>query len=841
MGIPGTYNQIGKGERIALSKLAVEHLEKTGRPFRIAIDISIWQFQIQSGQGGKNPALRTLFYRLLRLLALSVQPLFVFDGPHRPPVKRGRTVAPRAECSSNTQTKELLKRFGFQYHTAPGEAEAECALLQKENIVDAVLSEDVDTMMFGCGMTMRNWTAEGTRGNKSPTHVNVFKAKSTKENYGIDSEGMILIALMSGGDYMPDGLPGCGPKIAYEAAKAGFGRDLCQLSKDDTDGIRRWRERLERELQTNESKFFQQKHKAIRIPENFPDKTVWGYYTHPAVSSTEKVARLRDEIKWDLEVSVPELRILVADLFEWRRFSGVKKFVRGLAPALLAHQLICRNQIDMPDNDDLEVKETTEKRLVKSICGRRNQYYAGGEPELRIAYIPIDIVGLDLNSEEKNDIQYYGQDASGDEQPASEGDESRDRSKSPTKRRGPSTYDPAQIEKIWILETYVKLGVPLLVETWEEEMRNAKKFASRKAREKARTTNTRGGMEAGALDQYVKLTKPRPDDLATKLPAKRMESTQLPPVFLAPTIVDMSPSQQRDVLVENRNSVGQKAQKQKLPAEAKATRSRKAPSASQTSTPPKDRATNPWALAKRTPEKPRFRTPPREISQGLDNLKRACSWEGLAQFTASPSAKKRHSRPTTPISDAEDPSETTRAINGNVTLRKGKPSTPTAHDPSKPSPRKKRSPLQMANDLFLAGQLRTPAPTPAGKQRDGIDVAADADPPTSQKVNRKLDFTETQAGPPPTSTASSPSPLPSPSTLLSPAGPLDTEIAGIEPPRSPSKMQSPPARTAVSRRLVGLRESLEGAWKHLEPWEVGAEASTRRVFGSVEVVDLTGG
>ncbi len=49
--LPRIYNEIGTGERIALSKLAVETFEQKGRPFRLAIDISIWLFQIQSGRG----------------------------------------------------------------------------------------------------------------------------------------------------------------------------------------------------------------------------------------------------------------------------------------------------------------------------------------------------------------------------------------------------------------------------------------------------------------------------------------------------------------------------------------------------------------------------------------------------------------------------------------------------------------------------------------------------------------------------------------------------------------------------------------------------------------------
>ena len=205
-----------------MSKLAIEKFEATGRPFRLAIDVSIWQFQIQAGQGGSNPAIRTLYYRLIRLLATSIQPLFVFDGPKRPQLKRNKKVGRGGASASDVATKQLLKLFGFPYHNAPGEAEAECALLQRHGLVDAVLSEDVDTLMFGSGITLRDWSSEGSRGNKAPTHVSLFDAKKTKEGKsGLDREGMILVALLSGGDYATEGLKGFGAKIACEAARAG--------------------------------------------------------------------------------------------------------------------------------------------------------------------------------------------------------------------------------------------------------------------------------------------------------------------------------------------------------------------------------------------------------------------------------------------------------------------------------------------------------------------------------------------------------------------------------------------------------------------------------------------
>lgn len=51
MGIKGIYKEIGAGRRISFCRLAIESLEKHGRPLRLAIDVSIWQFQIQAARG----------------------------------------------------------------------------------------------------------------------------------------------------------------------------------------------------------------------------------------------------------------------------------------------------------------------------------------------------------------------------------------------------------------------------------------------------------------------------------------------------------------------------------------------------------------------------------------------------------------------------------------------------------------------------------------------------------------------------------------------------------------------------------------------------------------------
>ena len=411
--------------------------------------------------------------------------------------------------------KQLLKLFGFPFHVAPGEAEAECALLQREGMVDAVLSEDVDTLMFGCGLTLRNWSSEGQKGNKSPTHVSVYDAKDTKQGKsGLDREGMVLVALMSGGDYITEGIPGAGIKVACEAARAGFGKSLCQLSRSNADGIESWRNNLSHELLTNENKFFRCKHKSLKIPDTFPNTEVLAYYTHPVVSSTSKLQKLREEICWDGDMDIAGLRLFVSEAFDWTNKIGATKFIRGLAPALLVHKLRTRGDRRDSGYGDLILTAMDEMQLVRAICGKRTHFSTDGIPELRVIYHPNDIVGLDLDAEE-DDIEDYGRDGlaplnEDDTIEAYSSDAPVEQSVSPTKR-GPSMYDPTQPDKLWISETIAKLGIPLKVEDYEESLLNPRKLlkakdVARKAASK-RTRSTKGGMPVGALDKYVKVSK----------------------------------------------------------------------------------------------------------------------------------------------------------------------------------------------------------------------------------------------------------------------------------------------------------------------------------------------
>lgn len=733
-------------------------------------------------------------------------------------------------------TKQLLKHFGFPFHTAPGEAEAECALLQREGLVNAVLSEDVDTLMFGCGLSLRNWTSEGTRGNKTPTHVNLYEAKATKEGKSaLDRSGMILVALMSGGDYIPAGIPGCGIKIACQAARAGFGADMCELSRKDKVGLQQWRGKLAHELKTNESHFFRSKHKALTIPENFPDLAVLGYYTHPVVSSSEAVSQLWTSISWDPPIDIPGLRLFVAEAFEWQNLSGAKKFIRGLAPAMLVYRLRLKGELHLFDSDDLVRKEQEEAKMVASICGSRSHFNTDGTPELRVDYIPADIVGINLDNEKSDESLFNA--GSDSEDPAS-GDETRGRSRSPVKR---PTYDPTKSEKIWILETYAKLGVPLMVETWEESMRVPKKRVMVKARQRAPL----GGMKKGSLDAFAKVTKPGISR------TKVADAIDLPPVFLAPSTAISSRPEEKSLTVkrtsrtEYQGKISTPTKKSGKPG----LRQNSSPITFALATPP-DARTNPWTLAKRPSDTFDCRQSPRARYSALgiigspepDGDSEDILQDETALVFASPPLSptphtpKKHSRPSTAsLSEIENNSKMEQAF----------PLKPPSLDDCSgkanalctPSPRKKRTPTKPSCGGFQIQGVKTPVSLK--KQRPGTmsDDMTATEPLTSRKPNRKLTFSPALTLTP--SSPSSSSSLPSPSTLLSTLSSKASKPSiGIQSLPESTYSQSW-RRDRQKRQLIALRESLDGAWKNLEEWEVDARLNGV-VYEDVKVLDLTG-
>lgn len=115
--------------------------------------------------------MRTLFYRLCRLLRLHTRAIFVFDGEGRAEIKRGKKVKKTPHWLRRAFV-HMLALFGFTVYEvtrfmrlsaqldsplrqAPAEAEAELAHLNRLSIVNAVLTDDIDTFLFGAFNVIR--------------------------------------------------------------------------------------------------------------------------------------------------------------------------------------------------------------------------------------------------------------------------------------------------------------------------------------------------------------------------------------------------------------------------------------------------------------------------------------------------------------------------------------------------------------------------------------------------------------------------------------------------------------------------------------------------------------
>nr|XP_033506658.1 probable flap endonuclease 1 homolog isoform X2 [Epinephelus lanceolatus] len=144
----------------------------------IALDTSIVVNQFRAATPSLSP-LTGLFFRTLTFLEHDIKPVFVFDG--KPP--------------------------GEKTAVAPGDAEAMCAHLVRDGTVDAVSSEDMDTLPFGASILIRQLNA------KKDSEVIEYSLPKLLERLQISHKEFVDLCILLGCDYC-DKIAGLGPKRA---------------------------------------------------------------------------------------------------------------------------------------------------------------------------------------------------------------------------------------------------------------------------------------------------------------------------------------------------------------------------------------------------------------------------------------------------------------------------------------------------------------------------------------------------------------------------------------------------------------------------------------------------
>ena len=94
-----------------------------------------------------------------------------------------------------SKTRDLLKLFGIPYLEAPTEAGAQCAFLNKEGVVDGVITEDSDAFFFGARTVYRHLFSERL-------FPEACDSLDIKMSLGTDRAWLIRLAYLLGSDYM---------------------------------------------------------------------------------------------------------------------------------------------------------------------------------------------------------------------------------------------------------------------------------------------------------------------------------------------------------------------------------------------------------------------------------------------------------------------------------------------------------------------------------------------------------------------------------------------------------------------------------------------------------------
>ncbi|KAG6891749.1 hypothetical protein C0992_006170 [Termitomyces sp. T32_za158] len=242
--------------------------------------------------------------------------------------------------------KEMIEAFGMEFRVALGEAEAELAYLNSKGYIDAILTDDCDAFVFGGRTIIKNWgatlsdkisdaVAQRSIGSNKRPQVTVYSAERI---HGLSRGGLILYALLQGGDY-DERVPGFQPAHSFGLATCGFGDSLLReyqvKGRHISSFLVQWRDEMNAELTSNSRAFIPRS--KLRIPNNFPDLKTLEYYVNPLSSATTGGGGPPLDKG---EMNLPRLARFCEEYFEWGYSQGLLRRFRDFVwPGSVMHVL----------------------------------------------------------------------------------------------------------------------------------------------------------------------------------------------------------------------------------------------------------------------------------------------------------------------------------------------------------------------------------------------------------------------------------------------------------------------------------------------------------------------
>ena len=208
---------------------------------------------LMDANGNVTSHLSGIFYRTIALMEEGIKPVYVFDGKPSPmklktleerkllrerneeeleraiamqdveKIARLKRTINRITIEMIEESKHLLEYMGLPYVQAPSEGEAQASVMNGDGIVQAVISQDYDCLLFGARRVLRNFTIYGRRRISSrniyisvdPEYIDL---QENLEILSINRDQLIDIGILVGTDFN-DGVRKVGPKTALNLIK----------------------------------------------------------------------------------------------------------------------------------------------------------------------------------------------------------------------------------------------------------------------------------------------------------------------------------------------------------------------------------------------------------------------------------------------------------------------------------------------------------------------------------------------------------------------------------------------------------------------------------------------
>ena len=367
---------------------------------------------------------------------------------------------------------------------------------------------------------------------------------------------MILIGLMSGGDYQQGGIMRCGTTTAHGLAKCGFGDSLytaaTNLSRVQlAEFLVAWRHELRHELSTNSRGEIGRKQPALSkaIPEDFPDIDLLFSYVKPITSESMGRESNNLQLTWAKEPDLGKLAGLCEFYFEWgykesiiKRFrtvmwhsmtlrilrravlnldahaepstsslpttpkrKGNKVIQASGTPSKLIAQHFSSLNIATPSKRDVfgsdsENEADTEERLILKIHGTRTHVSTDGMLEYRLEIAPKQLVRM-----AESGIKGTRVPEGPDEWASEEGEDEDART-----GKGKVPIEPETHLRLWMPGCMVALAMPQLVEEYEniQAQKGMKKSKTNRVGMREGKTTTSKGKSKAKVDALTEMASP---------------------------------------------------------------------------------------------------------------------------------------------------------------------------------------------------------------------------------------------------------------------------------------------------------------------------------------------